>query len=143
MARSSGEYYAEYKKQKELAEDYEKYAKKVQEYKDNLVNKCDDEIADINKKIDDLQGELKTAIRHNSIFDNNAADLDNEREKSVTSGSSGLSGAVSDLTAEHSDLIRKKGEAEDARDQAYRDYDNAKEAEKQALIDAAKDLFGF
>ena len=139
---NSGTYYAEYKKQKELAEDYEKYAKKVQEYKDNLVNKCDDEISDINKKIDDLQGELKTAIRHNSVFDNNAADLDNEKEKSVTSGSSGLSGAVSDLAQEHTDLLRKKGDAEDARDRAWNDYQNAKEAEKQALIDAAKDFVG-
>lgn len=139
---TSGEYYAEYKKQKELAEDYEKYAKKVQGYQDNLVNDCDDEIADINKKIDDLQSELKSAVRHNSTFDNNAAKLDDEKEKSVTNGSSGLSGAVSDLEQEHADLIRKKGDAEDARDRAWNDYQNAKEAEKQALIDAAKDFVG-
>lgn len=138
----SAEYLKEYYYQKGKADDYEKYAGQIQDYKNNLLNDCDDEIADINSKIDSLQQELSSAIRHNATFDSHTADLDNEKEHDPASGASGLSGAVSDLESEHTDLINKKNNAESAASTAYSNYKNALEQEKQDLIDAGKKLLG-
>lgn len=132
---NSAHYLAEFKSQDKKAKENEKYAEKVLGYKNNLEDDCDDEIADINKKIDDLQEELKSAVRHNSVFTNNAANLDDEKEKGVNNGDSGLSGALSDLRQEHSDLVRKQHDAEDARDRAWTDYTNALKEEAKEVIE--------
>jgi len=133
----SKSYYEEYKKKKELAEEYADNIASLQKIKDKLTGSFYDEQKNVNGEIDDLQEDLEKAIRHNTTFERNAGKID-DYDEVCTTADKNLSGAVTNIEDEISDLSKKRSTAEQERDDLYKKYEDAKAAEWQEFLKKLK-----
>ena len=141
MADSSY-YYKKYKEKKQEAKDLGDNIQDIKTIKDNLTDDMYDEIRKVNNEIDDLMDDLEKGVRENSVFTRNKNDLQKKKEKAVTADQE-LSKCVQELEEEIQRLRQKKEQAEERRDYYYQKYQDAKDAERQALMESVSKAFGF
>lgn len=98
------------------------------------------EIRNVNDEIDDLQEDLRKAVRHNYRFEANTNNLVAEKEKATTADPN-LKNSMNELDDEITRLGTLKTNAERDRDQYYQNYKAAKDQERQDIIDGIVDFF--
>ena len=128
---ADSKYYKElYRNKLREAERYDNDIKELKNIRNFLSNELNDEIRDINGRIDELSGTLKKAVRHNSSFNINRDMLTTKKEKAV-SADYNMSNAKREINEEIRRLSNKKEAAEN--DSAYyeRMYMIKKEEEKK------------
>lgn len=128
---NSGYWYNQYVQYDNEVKKYEKNLKKLNKILD-AYGEFDDEKQAVNKEIDDLIADLKRGVRHNTIYTDNANELENEKEKDAGADPD-LSQSMSAVQAEIAEINKKKSTAETNRNNAYRQYETDKEEEKEEL----------
>lgn len=131
-------YYPLYKAKRDEAKAHSKNAAALQKVVDALANDFYDDIRNVNNELDDLVEDLKQAVRHNAVFTREAGNFIGRKEKG-TGADRQLSAASGSLQDEIGLIRGKCSRAEADRDNYYRQYEEKKREEQQALLDL---LFG-
>lgn len=135
---SSSYYYGLYIQYRNEVNKYEREINKLNGIRNNIAGSLYYDQLGVNNEIGDLMVDLRESVRHDSTFTQRVNNFEQKKEKGSYSDSH-LSGAMDNLDSEISRLTTKKSAAEQNRDDAYRDYEDEKEQERQELLDK---LFG-
>lgn len=136
---SSSYYYSLYTQYKAEVSNLQKNIEALTKIVNGISSDYYDEQSNVNRELNDLKEDLQKAVRHDNTWNTIASKCESYKEKS-SSADSNLNSASSYLNEEIRSLNSKKSTAESNRDQAYRDYESAKDAEYQAWLDSLKKL---
>lgn len=136
---SSSYYYSLYIQYRNKAISLQRNIDSLTKIRDGISNDFYDEQQHVNQELNDLKEDLQRATRHDAIWNTTASQCEGYKEK-VSTADGNLNASLDCLDAEIASLYVQKNEAEEARDQAYRDYEEAKEEEHREFLESLKNI---
>ncbi len=133
-------HYDQYKSYKNQVNKIQGNVNKIIEIKERLANDFYDEQRNVNGKLEDLESDLKKAVRHDTQFNSAAVACNTYKEKGTTADAE-LNRAICALENEIIALGNQKSTAETNMNQNYNEYQSKQDEERQARLDALKNMF--